>query len=142
MPGCCTDAASALILHAATTYFHELRQLPISDKSRFALPEASVGLIPGGGGTQRLARLIGTSRSLYMLTGCDDIDASRNVVERRRIELPTFALRTTNISLSFFINQLLAVLAAIHYQAHSRASNDTPLNACHGSGTLVTSLER
>ena len=31
-----------------------------SDRARFALPEVKLGLIPGGGGTQRLARALGT----------------------------------------------------------------------------------
>ncbi len=47
-----------------------------SGRSRFALPEVAVGLIPGGGGTQRLSRLVGRSRALYMLAGCEDVDAA------------------------------------------------------------------
>jgi enoyl-CoA hydratase len=42
----------------------------VSSKARFGLPEVSLGLIPGHGGTQRLARIIGTGRALEMvLTG-------------------------------------------------------------------------
>jgi len=42
----------------------------------FALPETGLGLIPGGGGTQRLPRIVGLGRALdLMLTG-DRIDAS------------------------------------------------------------------
>ncbi len=41
----------------------------------FALPETGLGLIPGGGGTQRLPRIVGLGRALdLMLTG-DRIDA-------------------------------------------------------------------
>jgi 2-oxoglutaroyl-CoA hydrolase len=41
-----------------------------TDRSRFALPEMKLGMIPGSGGTQRLARLIGLSRAKYhVLTG-------------------------------------------------------------------------
>jgi enoyl-CoA hydratase/carnithine racemase len=36
----------------------------------FALPETGLGLIPGGGGTQRLARVIGPGRAMdALLTG-------------------------------------------------------------------------
>jgi enoyl-CoA hydratase len=41
-----------------------------STRARFGLPEVTLGLIPGHGGTQRLARIIGTGRALEMvLTG-------------------------------------------------------------------------
>lgn len=41
-----------------------------SDKARMGLPETTLGLIPGYGGTQRLPRLIGTGRALdLILTG-------------------------------------------------------------------------
>lgn len=38
-----------------------------SETARIGLPEVKVGLIPGGGGTQRLPRLVGTGRAMQMI---------------------------------------------------------------------------
>lgn len=42
----------------------------------FALPEVSLGLIPGAGGTQRLPRLVGAPLALDMIVGGTRLDAS------------------------------------------------------------------
>ncbi|BAX90732.1 enoyl-CoA hydratase/isomerase family protein [Mycobacterium shigaense] len=39
-------------------------------------PEVSVGIIPGGGGTQRLPRLVGRGRALEVILGGRDVDAA------------------------------------------------------------------
>ena len=44
-------------------------------KAIFGQPEVAVGLVPGGGSTQRLPRLIGRGRALEVLVGCDDLSA-------------------------------------------------------------------
>ncbi|WP_343737054.1 3-hydroxyacyl-CoA dehydrogenase NAD-binding domain-containing protein [Achromobacter sp.] len=41
------------------------------------LPEVKLGVLPGGGGTQRLPRLVGVDRALSMIGGGDPIDAQR-----------------------------------------------------------------
>jgi len=44
-------------------------------KAIFGHPEVAVGLVPGGGATQRLPRLIGRGRALEVLLGCNDVSA-------------------------------------------------------------------
>ena len=44
-------------------------------KAVFSNPEVAIGLVPGGGSTQTLPRLIGRGRALEVLLGCDDFSA-------------------------------------------------------------------
>ncbi len=46
-----------------------------TERSEFALPEMRLGMIPGSGGTQRLARLIGLSRAKYHVMTATRINA-------------------------------------------------------------------
>ena len=46
-----------------------------SETARFALSEVKIGAIPGGGGTQRLPRLIGVAKAKEMVLTGDPIDA-------------------------------------------------------------------
>lgn len=46
-----------------------------SDNARMGLPETSLGVIPGYGGTQRLPQLIGKGRALEMIFSAKMIDA-------------------------------------------------------------------
>jgi enoyl-CoA hydratase len=48
-----------------------------SDNARFGLPEVSLGILPGFGGTQRLARLVGKARAKELIFTGDMIDAAR-----------------------------------------------------------------
>jgi enoyl-CoA hydratase len=48
-----------------------------SDKARFGQPEINLGLIPGFGGTQRLARLVGRAKAKELCMTAEMIDASQ-----------------------------------------------------------------
>jgi enoyl-CoA hydratase len=55
------------------------------ENAKFGQPEVKLGLIPGYGGTQRLARLVGKGRALHLLLTGETIDAQ----EAYRIGLVT-----------------------------------------------------
>jgi enoyl-CoA hydratase len=69
-----------------------------ADDAKLGQPEIKLGLIPGGGGTQRLPRLVGHGRALLMNLGGEFLDAATayewGLVEKvvPRAELDTAAL--------------------------------------------------
>lgn len=48
-----------------------------SKNAKFGQPEINLGLIPGYGGTQRLPRLIGVTKALYLLLSGETIDSKQ-----------------------------------------------------------------
>ena len=47
--------------------------------TRFAMPEVTLGIIPGAGGTQRMPRLIGAERALELIVGAAPVNAEKAV---------------------------------------------------------------
>ena len=84
-------------------------------KACFGQPEVAVGIIPGGGGTQRLPRLVGRGRALEVILSGMDIDAATaeawGYVDRA---LPPEELRR-------FVDKLAARIASHPIEAISRA---------------------
>src|SRR5258706_13495469 len=60
--GCCETAMACTIRIAV-------------DSAKFGQPEVALGLVPGGGGTQRLPRLVGKGRALQLILSGEMIDA-------------------------------------------------------------------
>jgi enoyl-CoA hydratase len=87
-----------------------------SDNAKLGLPEVSLGVIPGYGGTQRLPQLVGKGRAMEMIMTAGMIDASKaldyglvNHVVTQEELLPLCQKIATRISR----NSLVAVGAAI-----------------------------
>ena len=99
-------------------------------KAVFGQPEVAMGIIPGGGGTQRLPRLIGRGRALEVILGGMDIDAataaSWGYVDRA---LPADELRR-------FVDKLAARIASHPLEAITRAKRAVDAAA----GDLATGL--
>jgi enoyl-CoA hydratase len=72
-----------------------------SEKARFGQPEIKLGLIPGGGGTQRLPRLVGTGNALRLILTGDMIDAAEaKAIGLVDLVVPPEELRTKTLELA------------------------------------------
>ena len=49
--------------------------------ARFGLPEVKLGILPGGGGTQRLPRILGVPKALEMIVGGEPIGAEEALAD-------------------------------------------------------------
>lgn len=72
----------------------------------FGLPEVALGILPAGGGTQRLARATSRGRALEVVLGCDDLDAD----EAERFGIVTRALDSAE--LDAFVRTLTTRIAS------------------------------
>jgi enoyl-CoA hydratase/carnithine racemase len=106
-------------------------------KAIFGHPEVAVGLVPGGGGTQRLPRLIGRGRALEVLLGCNDLSAEL-------AELYGYINRALPPDeLTPFVEKLAHRLASFppHTIAHAKAAVDKGAFGSLAEGLLVEAHE-
>ncbi|HET9229036.1 MAG TPA: enoyl-CoA hydratase-related protein [Thermoanaerobaculia bacterium] len=72
-----------------------------SDKARFGQPEIKLGLIPGGGGTQRLPRLVGLGNAMRLILTGDMIPADEaKAIGLVEMVVPAEELRTKTLELA------------------------------------------
>lgn len=99
-----------------------------SDTAKFGLPEISLGIIPGGGGTQRLTRAIGKSKAFeMMLTGrmLDASEAERLGIVTRVVavdQLMAETIKTAEKIAELSLPSVIALKKAV------RAADEKPLS--------------
>ena len=106
-------------------------------KAIFGQPEVAVGLVPGGGSTQRLPRLMGRGRALEVLVGCDDFPAEL----AERYGYINRALPADE--LTRFVEKQARRIASFpaHANAHSNAAVDKGAFSSMAEGLLVEAHE-
>ncbi|WP_432515088.1 enoyl-CoA hydratase/isomerase family protein [Kineococcus sp. SYSU DK001] len=55
----------------------DLRVMAASETTHIGLPEGLIGILPGGGGTQRLTRLVGPGRALHLMLDGSPLSAQQ-----------------------------------------------------------------
>ena len=71
---------------------------------KIGLPEVNLGVLPGTGGTQRLARLVGKSRAIELMTTGETFDFERALelgIVNKIFEGPNFMEQVTNYAKQF-----------------------------------------
>jgi enoyl-CoA hydratase len=98
-----------------------------SDDAQLGQPEIKLGLIPGGGGTQRLPRIVGVGRAQYLNMTGDFIDAATasdwGLVEK---VVPREELRETALGIAQTIAARSPVAIAVLREL-ARTTRDLPL---------------
>jgi enoyl-CoA hydratase len=87
-----------------------------SEQAKFGQPEVKLGLCPGYGGTQRLARLVGKGRALQLLLTGETIDAAeayRLGLVNRVVAADALIATATEMLRQILANGPLAVSACI-----------------------------
>ena len=99
----------------------------VSDDAQLGQPEIKLGLIPGGGGTQRLPRLVGIGRAQYLNMTGEFIDAA-TAYDWRLVEkvVPREELRDTALGIARTIASRSPVSIGILREL-ARTTRDLPL---------------
>lgn len=112
-----------------------------TSNSRFALPETSIGTVPGWAGIRRLVKLIGLARAKSMVLTADPIGADQalqaglvaSVVEAGDLESESLKLAQTIASRGPVATQLSKAML-------DQAANEEPGHALQGFASAVTAF--
>src|SRR6476660_1239849 len=91
------------------------------ETAKFGQPEVALGLVPGGGGTQRLPRLVGKGRALHLILSGEMISAQeayRIGLVNEIVPAADLVTRAETVLKKIFSNAPLAVkysLEAVHH---------------------------
>ena len=118
-----------------------------SENARMGLPEVSLGVIPGYGGTQRLPRLIGLGRAIQVMTTAKMISAQQaeawglvNAVVASEALMETtqaLAQQIANNSPNAIAHVLRATLAGIQDSSSGFHAEQVAFGACFQSKEMV-----
>ncbi len=100
-----------------------------TNRSYFGLPEVSLGMIPGSGGTQRILRLVGLGRSKYLLMTAQRLSADE--AERWGLVSLCVAPEKLEEKVTELVNRLieLSPLALRALKSVLQEGADSPLTA-------------
>lgn len=88
-----------------------------SDNARMGLPEVSLGVIPGYGGTQRLPQLVGKGRAMEMIMTAGMIDANTALsygLVNHVVTLEALLPLATKLASKIMRNSPMAIAAAVN----------------------------
>ena len=112
-----------------------------ADNAKFGQPEINLGVLPGAGGTQRLTRAVGKSKSMDMILSARMMDATEaeraNLVSR---VVPADQLIPEALKLADRIANLSPVAVALAKQAVNRAFETTLVEGVRHERALFLSL--
>ena len=112
-----------------------------ADTAKFGQPEINLGVLPGAGGTQRLTRAVGKSKSMDMILSARMMDATEaeraNLVSR---VVPADQLIPEALKLADRIANLSPVAVALAKQAVNRAFETTLVEGVRHERALFLSL--
>ncbi len=99
-----------------------------SDRAQLGQPEINIGIIPGGGGSQRLPRLVGLGKAMQLVLTGDRIDA-RTAKEIGLVDevVPHEALEAKTLELANKIAEKSPIAVRLA-KAAVKASANLPLN--------------